>query len=59
MVNVNNVLECRDITLLTKVRIVKTMLFPAITYGCESWSITKAEQQAHEGVISIINKSGK
>ena len=39
------VLKSRDITLLTKVYIVKTMIFPLVMYGCESWTIKKAERQ--------------
>ena len=42
MTNLDNVLKIRDITLQTKVRIVKAMIFP-VTYGCESWTIKKAE----------------
>ena len=45
MTNLDNVLKSRDITLLTKVRIVKAMDFPVVTYGCESWTIKKAERQ--------------
>ena len=45
MINLNSVLENRDITLLTKVHIVKAMVFPVIMYGCESWTIKKAESQ--------------
>ena len=37
--------ESRDITLLTKVHIVKAMIFPVVTYGCDSWTIRKAEHQ--------------
>ena len=43
MINLDIVLESRDITLLTKVPIVKTMVFPVVMYGCESWSVKKAE----------------
>ena len=43
MANLDNVLKSRDITLLTKVRIVKAMVFPVVTYGYESWTIKKAE----------------
>ena len=43
MTNLDNVLKSRDITLLTKVRIVKAMVFPVVIYGCESWTIKKAE----------------
>ena len=41
--NLDSVLRSRDITLLTKVRIVKAMVFPVVMYGCESWTIKKAE----------------
>ena len=41
--NLDCILKSRDITLLTKVCIVKAMLFPVVTYGCESWTIKKAE----------------
>ena len=43
MTNLDSILKSRDITLLTKVRIVKAMVFPVVKYGCESWSIKKAE----------------
>ena len=43
MTKLDSILKNRDITLLTKVRIVKTMAFPVITYGCESWTTKKAE----------------
>ena len=41
--NLNDVLKSRDITYLTKVRIVKTVIFPVVMYRCESWTIKKAE----------------
>ena len=43
MINVDNTLKSRDITLPTKVHLVKDMAFPAVMYGCESWTIKKAE----------------
>ena len=43
MTNPDSVLKSRDITLLTKVHIVKSMVFPEVTYGCESWTIKKVE----------------
>ena len=43
--NLDNVLESRDITLLTKVPIVKAMVFPVVMYRCERWTINKAESQ--------------
>ena len=45
MTNLDSILKSRGITLLTKVRIVKARVFPVGTYGCESWSIKKAECQ--------------
>ena len=41
--NLDSVLKSRDITLLTKVRLVKALVFPVVIYGCESWTIKKAE----------------
>ena len=41
--NLDSVLQSRDITLPTKVHIVKAMVFPVVTYGCESWTVKKAE----------------
>jgi len=41
--NLNSILKSRDIILLTKVRVVKDMVFPVVMYGCESWTIKKAE----------------
>ena len=43
MTNLDSVLKCRDITLLTKVHIIKAMVFPVVMYGCKSWTIKKAE----------------
>ena len=45
MTNLDRILKSRDITLLTKVHLVKSMVFPVVMYGCESWTIKKAEQQ--------------
>ena len=45
MTNLDSILKSRDITLPTKVHLVKAMVFPVIMYGCESWTIKKAEQQ--------------
>ena len=44
MTNLDSVLKSRDITLSTKVRVVKAMVFPVVMYECESWTIKKAEQ---------------
>ena len=43
MTNLDSILKSRDITLLTKVCLVKVMVFPVVMYGCESWTIKKAE----------------
>ena len=43
MTNLNSILKSRDITLPTKVHLVKAMVFPVVMYGCESWTIKKAE----------------
>ena len=43
MTNLENTLKSRDITLPTKVRLVKAMVFPVVMYGCESWTVKKAE----------------
>ena len=43
MINLDSILKCRDITLPTKVCLVKAMVFPVVMYGCESWTIKKAE----------------
>ena len=45
MTNLNSVLKSRDITLLTKVYTVKAVVFPVVTYSCESWTVRKAEHQ--------------
>ena len=45
MTNLDRVLKSRDITLLTKIRIVIAMIFTVVMYGCESWTIKKAEHQ--------------
>ena len=43
MTNLHNIFKSRDITLPTKVRLVKAMVFPVVMYGCESWTVKKAE----------------
>ena len=45
MINLDSVLKCRDITLSTKVRLVKAMVFPVVVYGHECWTMKKAERQ--------------
>ena len=46
MTNLDSSLKCRDITLPTKVHLVKVMVFPAVMYACESWTVKKAEHQS-------------
>ena len=50
MTNLDNVLKSRDITLPTKVHLVKAMIFPVVTYGCESWTIQKAEHESFDAL---------
>ena len=45
MTNIDSIFKSRDITLPTKVHLVKTMVFPVVTYGCESWTVKKAESR--------------
>ena len=45
MTNQDSIFKTRDITLLTKVRLVKAMVFPVVMYGCESWTVKKAERR--------------
>ena len=45
MTNLDSILKSRDITLSTKVHLVKAMIFPVVMYGCENWTIKKAEHQ--------------
>ena len=45
MTNLDSILKSRDITLSTKVHLIKAMVFPVVMYGCESWTIKKAERQ--------------
>ena len=46
MTNLDSILKSKDITLSTKVRLVKAMVFPVVMYGCESWTIKKAERRS-------------
>ena len=52
MTNLDNILKSRDVTLLTKVHLVKAMFFPVVMYGCESWTIKKAE---HQRIDAFVN----
>ena len=50
MTNLDSILKSRDITLLTKVHLIKAMVFPVVMYGCESWTIKKTE---HQGIYAF------
>ena len=45
MTNLESILKSRDITLPTKIRLIKAMVFPVVTYGCQSWTVKKAEHR--------------
>ena len=51
MTNLDSILKSRDITLLTKVHLVKAIVFPVVMYGCESWTIKKAEHQRIDAFV--------
>ena len=51
MTNLDSIFKSRDITLPTKVHLVKAMVFPVVTYGCESWTVRKAERRR----IDVLN----
>ena len=53
MTNLDSILESRDITMPTKVRLVKAVVFPVVMYGCENWTIKKAERQRIDAFGSI------
>ena len=54
MTNVDSILKNRDISLPTKVYLVKTMVFPVVTYGCESWSIKQAECRRIDALEIVV-----
>ena len=51
MTNLDSILKSRDITLPTKVHLVKVMVFPVVMYGCESWTVKKAEHQRIDAFV--------
>ena len=57
MTNLDSILKSRDITLLTKVRLVKAMVFPVVMYGCESWTIKKAERWRIDAFELVLEKT--
>ena len=54
MTNLDSILKSRDITLPTKVRLVKTMVFPVVMYGCESWTVKKAERRRIDAFELVV-----
>ena len=54
MTNLDNILKSRDITLSTKVHLVKAMVFPVVMYGCESWTIKKAERWRIDASAAVV-----
>ena len=54
MTNLDSILKSRDITLPTKVRLVKTMVFPVVMYGCESWTVKKTERQRIDAFETVV-----
>ena len=54
--NLDSILKSRDITLPTKVHLVKAMVFPVVVYGCESWTIQKAERQRTDALESDVGE---
>ena len=57
MTNLYSILKSRDITLPTKVRLVKAMVFPVVMYGCESWTVKKAEHQRFDAFKLVLEKT--
>ena len=56
MTNLDSILKSRDIALLTNVHVIKAMVFPAVTYGCESWTTKKAEHQRIDGLYWCVGE---
>ena len=54
MINLDSILKSRDITLPTKVRLVKAMIFPMVMYGCESWTVKKAEHRRIDAFELVV-----
>ena len=57
MTNLDSILKSRDITLPTKVRLVKAMVFPVVMYGCESWTVKKAERRRIDAFELVLEKT--
>ena len=54
MTNLDSIFKSRDITLLTKVRLVKALVFPVVMYGCENWTVKKAEHQRIDAFDTVV-----
>ena len=52
--NLDSILKSRDITLPTKVHLVKAMAFPVVMYGCESWTVKKAERRRIDAFVTVV-----
>ena len=57
MTNLDSIFKSREITLLTKVRLVKAMVFPVVVYGCESWTVKKAEHRRIDAFELVLEKT--
>ena len=57
MTNLDNIFKSRDITLPTKVHLVKAMVFPVVMYGCESWTVKKAEHWRIDAKTVVLEKT--
>ena len=57
MTNLDSILKSRDITLPTEVHLIKAMVFPVVMYGCESWTIKKAEHQRIDTQTVVVEKT--
>ena len=57
MTSIDSILQSRDITLPTNVRLVKAMIFPVVMYGCESWTVKKAERRRIDAVEQVLEKT--
>ena len=57
MTNLDTIFKSRDITLPTKVRLVKALVFPVVMYGCESWTVKKAEHQRIDAFELVLEKT--
>ena len=57
MTNLDSIFKSRDITLPTKVRLIKTMVFPVVMYGCENWTVKKAEHQRIDVFELVLEKT--